>query len=84
MIIANLIAFILVLIGCLNWGLIGIFDWNMVSAIFGAGYNVGNAIVYILVFVASLWLIFYAVYANGIINIKPEMKNKGKSKGTEE
>ena len=69
MIIANIIAFILVLIGALNWGLIGIFDWNLVTAIFGAGLTVGARIIYILVFIAALWLIFYAIYSMGRIDM---------------
>lgn len=55
MIIANVISYILVLIGALNWGLVGIFNWNLVEAIFG-GYNAGSIVVYILVLVAGLWL----------------------------
>lgn len=70
MIIVNIIAFILVLIGALNWGLIGIFDWNLVTAIFGVGLTVGARIIYILVFLASLWLIFYAIYSMGRIDMK--------------
>lgn len=69
MIIANIIAFVLVLIGAINWGLIGIFDWNLVTAIFGAGLTVGARIIYILVFVAALWLIFYAIYSMGRIDM---------------
>ena len=34
MVIANLISYILVLLGAVNWGLYGIFDFNLVSAIF--------------------------------------------------
>ncbi len=67
-IVLNIISFILVLLGALNWGLIGIFNWNMVSAIFG-GYNVGSIITYILVFVAALWLAFYAIYSMGRIDM---------------
>ncbi|MEG1751791.1 MAG: DUF378 domain-containing protein [Clostridia bacterium] len=70
MIIANLIAFILVLVGCFNWGLVGIFNWNLVEAIFGPGQNVGNVIVYVLVFAASLYLIFVSIYKSGLIQIK--------------
>ena len=70
MIIANIIAFILVLVGALNWGLIGIFNWNLVEAIFGIGVPVMARIIYILVFVASLWLAFYAVYSMGRIDMK--------------
>ena len=67
--ILNIIAFILVLIGALNWGLVGIFNWDLVNAICG-GFNVGSRIIYILVFVASLWLIFYAIYSRGRINMR--------------
>ena len=70
MIIANIIAFILVLIGALVWGLIGIFSWNLVEAIFGLGLTVGARIIYILVFLAALWLIFYAIYSMGRIDMK--------------
>lgn len=56
MIIANYIALILVLLGSLNWGLVGIFNYNLVSAIFGAG-TVGAIITYVLVLIAAIWLI---------------------------
>lgn len=74
-IVLNIIAFIIVLIGALNWGLIGIFNWNLVSAIFG-GYNAGSIIIYILVFVASLWLIFYAIYGAGHIDFRNRNNRK--------
>ena len=34
----NLITLILAIIGGLNWGLIGLFDYNLVAAIFGLGF----------------------------------------------
>ena len=80
MIIANIIAFILVLIGALNWGLIGIFNWNLVEAIFGAGLTVGARIIYISVFLASLWLIFYAIYSMGRIDMEARMIGNEKRK----
>ena len=55
-IIINWIAFIILAIGGLNWGLIGIFDFNLVEWIFG-GYNAGSIIIYILVLLSVLWLI---------------------------
>ena len=30
------IALTLVIIGAVNWGLIGFFDWNLVAALFGS------------------------------------------------
>lgn len=33
----NIITFILVIIGGLNWGLVGLFDFDLVTALFGNG-----------------------------------------------
>lgn len=57
MVIANIISYVLVLLGAVNWGLVGIFDWNLVGAIFGGTRAVGSIIVYIIILVAALWLI---------------------------
>lgn len=54
--IANWIAFIILAIGGLNWGLVGIFNFNLVDWIFG-GWNAGSIIVYVLVLLSTLWLI---------------------------
>jgi len=47
------IALALVIIGGLNWGLIGLFDFNLVAAIFGEGSALSR-IVYILVGISAL------------------------------
>lgn len=70
MIIVNYIAFVLLAIGGLNWGLIGIFNFNLVSAIFGPNRSIGSSIIYILVFLSMLWLIFSIIYSGGYINFK--------------
>ncbi len=67
MIVVNYIAFILLAIGGLNWGLIGLFNFNLVTAIFGSERSIGSRIIYILVFIAMLWLIFSIIYSNGYI-----------------
>lgn len=57
-----IIAFCLVLIGALVWFMIGVFDFNLIAYIFGAGALVSR-IIYSVVGVSALWLIFYwAVY----------------------
>ena len=50
------IAFILVAIGALNWGLVGIFKWDLVAAIFGDMTTVAR-VVYTIVGVAALYRI---------------------------
>lgn len=70
MAIANIITFILVLLGAINWGLVGIFDWNFVTAIFGSGRTVGSIIVYVLILLSALWLLFSSIYSRGKIDFK--------------
>lgn len=53
------IALILAIIGALNWGLIGLFEFNLVAAIFGE-MTVLSRIVYLLVGLAALTLIIEA------------------------
>lgn len=43
---------VITIIGAINWGLIGIFDFNLVEAIFGS--NGISRIVYIIVGIAGL------------------------------
>jgi len=55
MIIANIIALIISIIGGINWLLVGIFSWNLVTWIFGAG--VFARIIYVIVGLAAIWLL---------------------------
>ena len=64
--IPNWIAFIILAIGGLNWGLVGIFGFNLVGWIFG-GFNVGSVIVYVLVLLSAIWLILVAIFKGAII-----------------
>lgn len=51
----KIIALILVIIGGLNWGLVGLFDFDLVAAIFGA-MSVISRIIYILVGLSAIYL----------------------------
>lgn len=53
------VAIILAVVGAINWGLIGLFNFNLVAAIFGELSPVSR-IVYIVVAVAGLYLLFAA------------------------
>lgn len=46
-------ALVLTLVGAINWGLIGIFDFNLVAAIFG-DMTIAARIVYSLVGIAAI------------------------------
>ena len=51
------IALIVVIIGAVNWGLIGIFQFDLVAWMFGGQGAVISRIVYSLVALAGLWSI---------------------------
>ncbi len=60
--ITTVIAYSLVIIGALVWLLVGLFDFNLVAFIFGAGPGaLISRVIYTLVGIAGLWLIFYWV-----------------------
>ena len=44
---------VVTIIGAINWGLIGLFDFNLVEILFGSGSLLSN-IVYILVGISGL------------------------------
>ena len=71
MIVVNYIAFILLCIGGLNWGLVGLFSFNLVTALFGSERNMASIIIYTLVFISMLWLIFSVIYSGGLILFRP-------------
>lgn len=54
--ILDWIAFILVIIGGLNWGLVGLFDYDLVAKIFGDDAMLAK-IVYTLVGIGALYLV---------------------------
>ena len=59
MIIANIVALVLSIIGSLNWLLVGIFSWNLVTWIFGVG--VFARIIYVIVGLAGIWLLIQLI-----------------------
>lgn len=52
--IVDKIALVLIIIGAINWGLVGIFNFNLVDAIFGT-MSVISRIIYALVGISGLW-----------------------------
>ncbi len=50
------VALILVIVGGLNWGLVGLFDFDLVGTIFGV-LSIISRIVYILVGLAAVYLL---------------------------
>jgi uncharacterized membrane protein YuzA (DUF378 family) len=51
------IALVLVIVGAINWGLVGLFSFDLVAAIFG-GMSILSRIIYDLVGLSGIYLIF--------------------------
>lgn len=50
---------ILAIIGCANWGLVGLFQFDLVAWLFGGQSSLLSRIIYTLVGLAGLWCISF-------------------------
>lgn len=76
MVIANIISYILVIVGALNWGLYGIFNFNLVSWIFQGPRSVGSIIVYVIITLAAVWLIISPIISGFGLRLKMSDKKR--------
>lgn len=56
----DLVALILVIVGALNWALVGLFEFDLVAAITGDDFgetNIISRIIYLLVGASGVWLL---------------------------
>ena len=58
------LALILSIIGSLNWGLVGIFQFDLVAWLFGGQDSLFSRIIYTLVGLAGLWCISFLFRRN--------------------
>ncbi|MDE7296174.1 MAG: DUF378 domain-containing protein [Clostridia bacterium] len=75
MVIANIISYVLVIIGALNWGL-GIWNVNLVTLVFPGPMNVGAIIVYSLIALSAIWLIISPIITNGMLKLQGNREAK--------
>lgn len=76
MIFFNILSYVLVLVGAFNWGLFGIFDFNLVGWIFGGARTAGSIIVYVLVTLAAIWLIISPIVTGRGLMLASDKKRK--------
>jgi len=61
--VLNILTLLLVIVGGLNWGLVGLFDFDLVSAIFGNGAaetatsSAASRVIYVVVALSAIWQI---------------------------
>lgn len=51
------ICLVLSIIGCLNWGLVGLFSFDLVAWIFGGTGAILSRIIYTVIALAGIWCI---------------------------
>lgn len=57
MMIIDKIALLLLIVGGVNWGSVGLFDFDIVAWIFGSSTAIGARIVYVVIALCALWCI---------------------------
>ncbi|MGN1002763.1 MAG: DUF378 domain-containing protein [Oscillospiraceae bacterium] len=51
------IALVLSILGCINWGLVGIFQFDLVAWLFGGAGTLLSRLIYTVIGLAGLWCI---------------------------
>lgn len=57
MMIIDRISLLLLIVGGINWGSIGLFNFDIVGWIFGGTETIGARIIYVIVALCALWCI---------------------------
>lgn len=66
------IALFLLIVGGVNWGLVGLFEFDLVSFIFGGQTAVLSRLVYVLVAVSAIWCISLFFKENEMVEAHSE------------
>lgn len=70
--ILNLVAYIILIIGGLNWLSVGIFQFDIIAGILGSTANIVSRILYILVGISALYMIYVAIAERGKVMLLTE------------
>jgi len=53
----NTVSLVLVIVGAINWGLIGLFGFDLIGAVFGGQASILSRIIFTVVGLAGIWSI---------------------------
>ena len=62
------LALFILLVGGINWGLVGLFEFDLVAWLFGGSASIISRIVYILVALSALWCISLFFKRNELVH----------------
>lgn len=55
----DVLALALTIVGCINWGLVGLFRFDLVAWLFGGPASVISRILYTVIGLAGLWCVTF-------------------------
>jgi uncharacterized membrane protein YuzA (DUF378 family) len=76
----HIVSFVLLVVGGLNWGLVGLFNFDLVATILGGPGSVLTRIVYVLVGLGALVILFTHKGYCGVCKGSADMKKDGMKK----
>lgn len=80
----RIVAFILMIVGGVNWFTIGTLQYDFVAGIFGLQSNIFSRIIYAFVGVATLYILVVTVFNKGRLKLFGYKKKKPKKELEEE
>ncbi len=80
----RIIAFILTCLGGLNWLMIGSLQYDFIAGIFGTQANVFSRIIYVIIGVASMYILVVTTFSKGRLKLFNYKKKKPVKKEPEE
>ncbi len=62
------LALILLVIGGINWGLVGIFELDLVAFLFGGAASIVSRVIYILVALSAVWCVTFLFRSRSLMH----------------
>lgn len=72
----RLFAFILTCVGGLNWLMIGALQYDFVAGIFGTQANIFSRLIYVIIGIASIYILFVTLFSKGRLKLFNYKKKK--------
>ena len=76
----TIISFLLTILGCINWLLVGLLQYDFVAGIFGFQASMLSRIVYIIIGVSALFLVYKLIKGKGTIAVFSRRNKKDLAK----
>ena len=80
----RIFAFALTCLGGLNWLMIGALQYDFVAGLFGTQANVFSRIIYVIIGVASMYILVVTIFSKGRLKLFGYKKKKVEKKQVEE